>query len=334
MVPVGPAPADLDASPGSHLAQHAGCHASIRPVHASDLRVPSLPAIRFRPGWVLAILTGWMVPPGLAQESTPALAQQPTPAASPVQAPTPTAVWSGTVGLYGYLPWLQSTTTVRGFETATDLGPGQILEKLQSTFSGRASLERNRLGILVDASYNQLGAEPSRTTPRGLLTGRAEVTSINGVYDVALRWRQGVRESAVGTPGSGWLIPYAGLRVVQARLDVAAELQGSGPLSLRLQRQGTLERAWAQPLLGARGSLFLTPRLRAFVRGDLGGFGLAGAEDLSATAQAGFGYAIGNSTDLNLSWRYQGLRWNNGNERSNGFTVDQNGIEVGVKLYF
>ena len=295
-------------------------------MHACDVWNRSLPVRQIRRRLLSLGFVSLLGAPARAQESTIAPSPQP--------ALTPAVVWSGTVELYGYLPWLQSTTTVRGLETETDLGPGQLLQKLQSTFSGRASLERNRLGVLVDASYNQLGAEPSRTTPRGLLTGRAEVASINGVYDVALRWRQGVRESAVGTPGSGWLIPYAGLRVVQARLDVAAELQSNGPIGLRFQRQGTLERTWAQPLLGAQGSVFLTPRLRAFARGDLGGFGLAGAEDFSATAPAGFGYAIGNSTDLNVSWRYQGLRWNNGAERSNGFTVDQNGVEVGIKLYF
>lgn len=295
-------------------------------MHACDVWNHSLPGRPFR-GSLLSL--GFVILLG-----APALAQESTVAPSPLPAPPPASVWNGTAELYGYLPWLQSTTTVRGFETETDLGPGQILQKLRSTFSGRASLERNRLGVLIDASYNQLGAEPSRTTPRGLLTGRAEVTSINGVYDVALRWRQGVRESAVGTPGSGWLIPFAGLRVVQARLDVDAELQSNGAIGLRLQRQGTLERTWAQPLLGAQGSVFLTPRLRAFARGDLGGFGLAGTEDFSATAQAGVGYAIGDSTDLNVSWRYQSLRWNNGAERSNGFTVDQSGVEVGIKLYF
>jgi opacity protein-like surface antigen len=266
--------------------------------------------------------------------TAPALAQEASRDALPAPAAAPEAVWDGTVELYGYLPWLQSTTTVRGFEAETDLDPAQILQRLQSTFSARASLERRRLGLLVDVSTNQIGAANSRSTRRGVFTGNSEVTSINGVYDVALRWRLGERESAVGLPGSGWLIPYAGMRVVQARLDVAAELRGNGPRGVSLQRQGTLERTWTQPLLGLQGSVFLTPRLRAFARGDLGGFGLAGAEDFSANGQAGVGYAIGNNTNLNVSWRYQGLRWNNGAARSNGFTSDLNGIEVGVKFYF
>jgi len=268
-----------------------------------------------------------MVTPSSAQ-------QQPRHTSSTAESVVATDLWDGTVELYGYLPWLESTTTVRGFESETDLDPGQILQKLQSSFSARASLERQRLGLLVDMAYNQLGAERSRTTRRGLFTGSSEVTTISGVYDIALRWRLGERERAVGIPGRGWLIPYAGVRVVQARLDVAAELRGNGPLGLSLQRQGTLERTWTQPLLGVQGSLFLTPRLRAFARGDVGGFGLAGADDFSANAQAGVGYAIGNSTDLNLSWRYQGLRWSNGAERSNGFISDQNGVELGVKFYF
>lgn len=251
-----------------------------------------------------------------------------------MEAGTDAAVWDGTIELYGYLPWLQSSTTVRGFETQTDLDPVQILNKLQSSFSARASLERERLGLLVDVAYNQLGAERSRTDRRGLFTGSSEVSAITGVYDVAVRWRLGEREGAVGVPGRGWLIPYAGARVVQARLDVAAELRGNGALGLSLQRQGTLERTWTQPLLGVQGSVFLSPRLRAFARADAGGFGLAGADDFSANAQAGLGYAIGNSTDLNLSWRYQALRWSNGAERSNGFTSDQNGIELGLKFHF
>jgi hypothetical protein len=251
--------------------------------------------------------------PGLAQDSP----SQPSEAAQ---------AWDATVELYGFLPHVQSTTTVRGFQTETDLAPGQVLEHLQSAFSARASVEHGRLGVLVDVAYNQIGGENSRTTPRGLLTGSADVTAINGVYDLALRWRLGERERAIGQPGRWWVIPYGGLRVVQARLDVAAEVQGNGRLGLSLQRQGTLERTWVQPLLGTQASLFVAPRLRLFAR--------AGAQDFSANGQVGVGYALGHATDLNVSWRYQGLRWNNGAPRSNGFSTDQNGIELGLKFYF
>jgi hypothetical protein len=202
------------------------------------------------------------------------------------------------------------------------------------TASARGSLEQGRFGLLADLSYNRIGDERSRTTRRGLLTGKAAVTSDLGIYDIALRYRLGARESAVAAPGSWTVIPYAGVRIVDAALGVEAQLRGNGPFGLRLQRQGELSHTWAQPLLGTQATVFLSPRLRAFGRADIGGFGLSGAQDLSGNAQLGLGYAVGNNTDLNLSWRYMGIAYDNGASRPNGFTNDQNGVEVGLKFFF
>jgi hypothetical protein len=121
---------------------------------------------------------------------------------------------------------------------------------------------------------------------------------------------------------------------VDAALGVDAQLQGNGRFNLQLQRQGELSHTWAQPLLGTQATVFLSPRLRAFGRADIGGFGLGGAQDLSGNAQLGLGYAVGNSTDLNISWRYLGLAYDNGAARPNGFTTYQNGVEVGLKFFF
>jgi hypothetical protein len=260
------------------------------------------------------------------------IAADPTP--QQPEAVSPVSAWSYSLEAYGFLPWLTSTTTVKGFTADTSLSPGQLLNLLQSVASIRGSVEHDRLGVIADLAYTQLGATKSTTSRRGLFTGRSSVTAINGVYDLALRYRFGQRESPLGRSGDWSVIPYAGLRLVQADLGVEAQLQGQGPLGLSLQRQGNLQRTWAQPLLGSQASLFLSPALRLFARGDVGGFGLAGSRDLSGNAQVGLGYAIGNNTDLNLSWRYQGLAFSNGAQRPNGFTSHQNGVEIGVKFFF
>jgi hypothetical protein len=252
-----------------------------------------------------------------------------------VDAPEPTPDdWAFTVEAYGYLPWVDATTTVSGFETTTYLPPGDLLNILQSVFMARASAEKGRWGVLADVAYTQLGAEQSRTTRRGLFTGSAQVTSINGLYDLAIRYRFGARESAIGKAGHYWIIPYMGLRVVEAQLGVNAEIIGNGPLGLSFESQASLNHTWSQLLLGTQASLFLTPTLRAFVRADIGGFGMAGSRDLSGNAQVGFGYALGNSTDLSVSWRYTGIAYDNGASRSTGYTSDQDGVEVGLKFYF
>lgn len=90
----------------------------------------------------------------------------------------------------------------------------------------------------------------------------------------------------------------------------------------------------AQPLIGTQAMVFLTPRLRLFARGDLGGFGVNNSEDYSANAQVGMGYAVGNNTQLNLSWRYMHLGGTNDQSPENAYSINQNGVELGAKFFF
>ena len=246
--------------------------------------------------------------------------------------------WRSSVELYGPVPLrLDTTTTVvtqnnRSVTTEAVLNLGQVLDNLQWITAVRGSVEKGRWGVLTDLSYTELGQEDGATTPNGLLTGRASVNVSQGIYDLAVRYRFGEPEAAVGTPGQFSLIPYAGIRVIDAQMDVAAQVDLGNILSV--QRQGNFGRTWAQPLLGTQASLFLSPRLRAFARADIGGFGLGGAKDLSGNAQIGLGYAVGNSTDLNISWRYCGVDYNNGDNPDSGFSSYQNGLEIGLKFFF
>ena len=282
-------------------------------------------------GAASANAVGSASPDGATDSATPSA----TPSAAPGSDLSPGDTgWAGNVELYGFLLWVNGTTTVRGFQADTTLSPGQILSKLESVAALRAAVEYGRIGLLTDLSYTQLGAQKAVTTRRGLFTGSADVTAINGIYDLALRYRFGAREAATGTPGSLTVVPYAGVRLMEAQLGVSAELRGNGPFGFRRQRQGEVSRTWAQPLLGTQASVFLSPRLRAFARADVSGFGLAGAEDLTGNAQLGLGYAVGNSTVIDVSWRYLGMAYSNGASRSNGFTSNQNGIELGLKFFF
>ena len=302
---------------------------------------PSLRSGALRLGFGLPLALA--LPLGLAGPPLPASAQA-APAAAPT-AGSPTALeapaapspnpWAGSLELYGFLPIrTTSSTTVKGFTADTTIWLGDLIPLIQMTASGRGSVEYGRFGLLADLSYNRIGDELSTTTPRGLLTGKATVSYSLGLYDLALRYRFGARESAVASPGSWSVIPYAGVRLVDTSLTVDATIRGNGPLQLQRQRQGELSKLWAQPLLGTQATVFLSPRLRAFGRADIGGFGLAGSRDLSGNAQLGLGYAIGNSTDLNISWRYLGLAYDNGDNVSSGFTNYQNGVELGLKFFF
>lgn len=281
-------------------------------------------------------------------------------------APSP---WAGTVELYGFAP-LRTTgsSTVNGFDTEVDLNLGQVLRALTGAASIRGSVEYGRIGLLTDISYVSVAGEEGRLqdirtrsiegplgrrsltlTPDGQRSVAASISNIQGIYDLAVRYRFGDRETAVARAGSFAVIPYAGVRFVNMQYNLAVQsdgpgrtltfrgprLEGSRTLEgLNLQRQQSFGSTVAQPLLGTQAMLFLSPRLRLFARADIGGFGVNYADDYSWNTQLGVGYAIGNSTQLNISWRYLHLGGSNDEIPENAFNINQNGIEAGVKFFF
>jgi hypothetical protein len=223
------------------------------------------------------------------------------------------------------------------------LGDGRILSGLEA-LRGRERLKnaaRSRLAERlkrpgeVERERGALAAKLARRVRgEGPITSsfRTEINVEQGIYDLALRYRLGARERAVAPSGTVTVIPYAGIRL----LDVGLGIDSS--LSLDGFQERSVARSWGspqvQPLLGTQAQVFLAPRLRLFARGDAAGFGISGSDSFSANAQLGVGYAIGNSTQLDLSWRYLHLAANNGKDPENAFVVGQNGLELGLKVFF
>lgn len=199
-------------------------------------------------------------------------------------------------------------------------GLSQARERL-----GEVQRERGQLAARVAAARQNRGTPITRTF-------RTELNADQGIYDFALRYRLGARESAVAEPGTTTVIPYAGIRLLDVGLEIDSELRGSRGFGR------SVARSWGtpvvQPLLGAQAMVFVAPRLRLFARGDVAGFGVSGADSFSGNAQAGIGYAVGNSTQLDLSWRYLHLAANNGKDPANAYVIGQNGLELGVKFFF
>ena len=257
-------------------------------------------------------------------------------AAGPSPAPTVAteSLWSGTLELYGFAP-LRSTgsTTINGLTANYDLSFSDVLPSLQFAAAARGRIEYDHIGLLTDLSYVSLANSAATLVgKRDQFNASAGLNQQQGIYDVALSYRLGAKESAIGKPGQFSVIPYAGVRIINMKLGFDLSLEGSKNQAFSASRNYGL--TWAQPLIGTQASLFLSPKLRVFARGDIGGFGLSGDKDLSGNAQVGLGYAIGNNTDLNLSWRYLGIAYGDAANRGNSFSAYQNGVELGVKFFF
>lgn len=204
----------------------------------------------------------------------------------------------------------------------------------RSRLRGRAAQRLADLGE-VDRQRGVLAARlASRERGSGSVTRsfRTEVGTEQGIYDVALRYRLGARESAVADPGTVTVIPYAGIRILDVGLSIDSVLSSSR--GRQIARSAAFGSPEVQPLLGTQAQVFVAPRLRLFARGDAAGFGISGADSFSANAQLGLGYAVGNSTQIDLSWRYLHMAADNGQQRPNAYVVSENGIELGVKFFF
>jgi hypothetical protein len=211
---------------------------------------------------------------------------------------------------------------------------GRLRERAGGRLRERLAERRQQLGE-VQRERGELAARLAAREGRGAPITRSFRTELNGeqgIYDIALRYRLGARESAVAPAGTTTVIPYAGIRLLDLSLEIDSQLQGRRGISR------SVARSWgspvAQPLLGAQAQVFLAPRLRLFARGDVAGFGVSGADSFSGNAQAGMGYAVGNSTQLDLSWRYLHLAADNGKDPANAYVIGQNGLELGLKVFF
>jgi hypothetical protein len=193
---------------------------------------------------------------------------------------------------------------------------GRLRDRLDGRLRERwSSRDRRALQALAGLSNRQIARSLNST-----------IDSQQGLYDIALRYRFGERERAVAWPGAVTVVPYAGVRIVDVGMTITNALQ-RGSFQLRSQ-------PYAQALFGTWGQVFVTPRLRMFARGDVGTTGGGSGSDLSANAQLGVGYAVGNSTQLDLSWRYLHLDRDNGQSPRSAYLINQNGVELGVKFFF
>jgi hypothetical protein len=201
-----------------------------------------------------------------------------------------------------------------------------LRERFGDRLDGRL---RERLSSRDRRALQALAGLSNRQIARSL---NSTIDSQQGLYDIALRYRFGERERAVAWPGAVTVVPYAGVRIVDVGMTISNALQ-RGSFQLR-SRTDSFGQPYAQALFGTWGQVFVTPRLRMFARGDVGTTGGGSGSDLSANAQVGVGYAVGNSTQLDLSWRYLHLDRDNGQSPRSAYLINQNGVELGVKFFF
>lgn len=276
--------------------------------------------------------------------------------------------WRVYLDLYAFLP-LQttSTTTINENSTTADVPLSSIFDTLTGALTFKASAEYGRLGVFTGINHAANSASTSKSFVRETnnpLRNQLDLPAVlrqrnikvNGdvnvdvdinqtIVDLAMRYRAGAIQKPHMEQGSTSFVGFAGARLIDANLSTKVDFRRDRTVSVdgvvvNRERSRNLERSasdswgntWVQPLIGMMATYAFNKEWQAFAYLDAGGFGLSGETDLSGTAQAGIAYALGNSAQASLSYKYFGLDYAGGS--GNGYTTSQSGINLGLRWLF
>ena len=271
--------------------------------------------------------------------------------------------WRLYLDLYGFLPIdANGSTTLDGNTNNINWDLGDVLDNVSSVLTLRAGVEFDRWGFQAGINHSSFDGTESGSTwgtrERSRirrLTGDEVTRSLTlkgdvdadihldqTLIDIAVRYRVGEVQRPKMPQGSASFVGFAGARIVDGTIsaDVDVELSASyeGPI-LEGKRSGTKSfseswsHTWVQPLIGMHATYAFSPDWQAFVYADAAGFGLAGHKDMSGTAQAGVACAVGNSTQISLSYKYFGLAYA-ANNNDQGYETTAHGPNLGLRFVF
>ena len=276
--------------------------------------------------------------------------------------------WRTYLDLYAFIvPTTYSTTEINGNRTDSALPLSDVINTLDEALTFKAQVEYGRIGFMAGVYHGKLSDSQSASFYKetknplrnklgvpGFLRDRTlrvkgdldlDVEANQTVVDLAMRYRAGAIQKPRMEKGSSSVVGLMGARIIDAHIHTSWTLESEASLTVEGQRVSKkytreLEKSsgesygntWVQPLIGIFGTYAISEDWQAFAYLDAGGFGLNGEQDLSGTAQAGIAYALGNSAQLSLSYKYFGLDYAGGG--GNSYSVDQSGVNLGLRWLF
>ena len=278
--------------------------------------------------------------------------------------------WRVYLDLYAFLPPItKSTSTIDGNTTKVDLPLSDVIKSIDEVLTLKAQFEYGRFGVLAAINYATLSASTSRSSfletqnplknKRGIASPlRTRKIRIQGdldvdvdanqtIFDLAMRYRAGAVQKPRMEKGSASFLGLVGARFIDANLSTDFNIKGKADITVEgvkvsksnsreLERSSNASwgKTWVQPMVGIFGTYAISEDWQAFAYLDAGGFGLSGSQDLSGTAQAGIAYALGNSAQVSLSYKYFGIAYFEGGSENNGYSSYQSGVNLGLRWLF
>ncbi len=234
--------------------------------------------------------------------------------------------WIMEVQPYIWIPLrLDGDSTVNGLTVPLDF----TLSDLLDTFDPIAltlrieAWNKDRWGLIFDGMYVHVEGDE--------LTGSSAFPQVDlvieqAIFDLGGGYR--LVDDPVGNGDTNLHLRFdllGGARVQYLRQDITLS-PGPDPGG---------DKVWVEPFIGGRVSLYIDRRWAVVVRGDVSGFGIGDASDLTWNLVAGVGYQFTNLFQLRVGYRVLDIDYEDGSGFSKfGFDATMHGPWLGFTFTF
>ena len=247
--------------------------------------------------------------------------------------------WRFAATAYGWVVNLNGSATARGNTVDINASVFDLLQKSNSLIGLMGDFEANkgRFGFFADVVWAQLGIPASAAAYANPIAGVKLSLQANAAITQTMTIIEAAGLFEVGKwPGSDQsftaLDAYAGGRFwnmsTQINLDLTGTIAFSDPRLSQFDRSKTIGIAdsgslyWADPMIGLRLRHQFTASQHAFIKGDIGGFGLSGSSQFSWQVAAVYSYAwqfngYALAADIGYRALSTNVNFNNGANNSN-----------------
>lgn len=184
--------------------------------------------------------------------------------------------WNFRIAPYLMIPSMDGPVTLRGYTADANVGPGEILDRLNMGFMGFFEASNDQWGVNLDVIYMNLDADDD-----------SRIVNIN------------VKQSAITSTAFYRVSPNVDLYAGARFNDIGGEFIFQGPLGLP---EIDKDKSWIDPLIGVRYHTPLGDKWNFEMMADVGGV-VTGSKiaidiwpmvgyEVSDHAQLGFGYRL------------------------------------------
>jgi opacity protein-like surface antigen len=215
---------------------------------------------------------------------------------------------------YFWLPSMDVTSQIGPVSIPVDMGFDEIWENFDVlALSARGEYWWGQYGVVADGLWMDM--KQDNLGP----AGNADVQLSDGLVDLLAAYRFNLKSGGPDVPSMRVL---AGFRYHYFKQELN-NVPGVGSVG------GS--RDWMEPVLGAQLLAPMGKKWLATARGDVGGFGLADASDITWSLMAGVGWEFANNWLAKLGYRYYYIDYTDGSGLNTfGIEGNMHGPWIGV----